>query len=336
MLLLGDCIERMGEIPDGSVDMVLCDPPYGTVQGLGDGLAVSHGMRGRTGWDEALRPVDFLPHCLRVLRTNGALILFAQEPYTSKLIGSATTAIPFCYRMAWVKDHFANSLVAKKAPVSYFEDVLVYRCKKGIDAAHDFAGDHPGRAYAANVLLFIGKNLKAINDELGHRRAEHFFYVGTSQFSLCTRAVYDEIEQTYYLRNMPGFREYADLKAEDAAFKASRAKARKAYLAEVSAKYPVTFNLPAGKRYKSNILTYRKDRTGHHPTQKPVALLEDLVRTYSDPGDTVLDFTMGSGSTGVACINTGRRFIGIERDEGYFAIAQRRIADAQPPLMAAE
>lgn len=307
MLLLGDCLERMGEIPDGSVDMVLCDPPYGTMKGAGlDGWGTV-----KTDWDEALRPADFLPHCNRVLRMNGALILFSQEPYTSRLINEAHGNLPFSYRMAWVKDHFANSLIAKVAPVSLFEDILVFFKK------YDTLAQHPLRAYAAQVLDFCGGRLKAINARLGHRRAEHFFYVRSTQFQLCTEATYAELCRAYGVDAQPWFQPYE-------------------WLCEIDRRFSRRFNLPAGKRYKSNILTYRKDRTGHHPTQKPVALLEDLVRTYSDPGDTVLDFTMGSGSTGVACINTGRRFIGIERDEGYFAIAQRRIADAQPSLLAAE
>jgi len=90
----------------------------------------------------------------------------------------------------------------------------------------------------------------------------------------------------------------------------------------------VTFNLPHGAKYKSNVLEYRKDYTGHHPTQKPVALLADLVETYTNEGDTVLDFTMGSGSTGVACANTGRKFIGIEMDADFFQVATDRITVA--------
>ena len=85
------------------------------------------------------------------------------------------------------------------------------------------------------------------------------------------------------------------------------------------------FNLWQGGKSKSNVLEYKKDNDGYHPTQKPVALLEDLIQTYSNEGNTVLDFTMGSGSTGVACVNTSRNFIGIELDEGYFQIAKQRI-----------
>ena len=87
------------------------------------------------------------------------------------------------------------------------------------------------------------------------------------------------------------------------------------------------FNLPQGAKYKSNILKYKKDYSGLHPTQKPVALMIDLIQTYTNEGDTVLDFTMGSGSTGVACVKTGRKFIGIELDPEYFDIACKRISE---------
>ena len=100
-------------------------------------------------------------------------------------------------------------------------------------------------------------------------------------------------------------------------------------LARLNEKYTATFNLWQGGKSKSNVLEYKKDNDGYHPTQKPVALLEDLIQTYSNDGNTVLDFTMGSGSTGVACVNTNRNFIGIELDEGYFNIAKKRIEEAQ-------
>jgi len=96
--------------------------------------------------------------------------------------------------------------------------------------------------------------------------------------------------------------------------------------------YPSTFNLWEGKKYKSNILKYKKDYDGHHPTQKPVLLLEDLIKTFSNENDLVVDLTMGSGSTGVACKNTNINFIGIEQDENYFNIAQKRIKETEYKL----
>ena len=145
--------------------------------------------------------------------------------------------------------------------------------------------------------------------------ANHYFTNGM-QFAIPSKKHYEELQKTGFFK-----REYADIKAEFDSF-------QKKLLNEKSKKYPSVFNLN-GEKSKSNVFEYKKDGNGYHPTQKPVALLEDLIQTYSNEGDTVLDFTMGSGSTGVACINTGRDFIGIELDPTYFDIAQKRIQAAQ-------
>ena len=299
-LYLGDCLEVMAGLPDGLIDAVICDPPYGTVKGAGlDGWG-----EGKTDWDDALDPDAVFAECNRAIRMNGALVMFSQEPYTSRLITEAHGNLPFSYRMTWLKDHFANALVAKKAPVSYTEDVLVFFKK------YDTLAQHPLRQYAERVMAVCGGDLKAINARLGHRRAEHFFYVESTQFGLCTEQTYAQLCEVYGLARMEWFKPYAELE-------------------EINRRFNRRFNLPEGQKYKSNVLQYRKDYTGHHPTQKPVALMEDLVKTYTNAGDTVLDFTMGSGSTGIACVNTVRRFIGIERERKYFDIACERIENAQ-------
>lgn len=298
-LMQGDCLERMKEIPDGSVDMVLTDPPYGTMRGAGlDGW-----HDGKTDWDSTIETSAMLGQCNRILRTNGALILFSQEPYTSHLITNAHGNIPFSYRMVWLKDHFANSLIAKKAPVNYTEDVCVFFKK------YDTLGQHPIRKYSKKIMDFTGLNLKSINSNLGHRRAEHFFYVDSTQFGLCTEKTYMEICSAFGIDKQKWFISYQELE-------------------RINRRFNRRFNLLEGKKFKSNVLQYRKDYGGLHPTQKPVALLEDLIKTYTNDGETVLDFTMGSGSTGVACVNTSRNFIGIELDPDYFEIAKQRINEA--------
>lgn len=302
-LMQGDCLERMKEIPSGSVDMILADPPYGAVNGVADG-DVSHGMKGKTNWDVKLDTAAMLEECNRILRPNGALVLFAQDPYTSELITGAHGNLPFSYRYTWLKDHFANALIAKKAPVNYTEDVLVFFKK------YDTLNQHPLREYAKKVMGSAGAGLKEINETLGHRRAEHFFYVDSTQFGLCTEATYNELRERFAIDGESWFLPFSSL-------------------ADIDRRFARRFNLPHGAKYKSNVLEYRKDYSGHHPTQKPVALLEDLISTYTSEGDMVVDFTMGSGSTGVAAVNTGRRFIGIELDDGYFKIAQDRIEQAQ-------
>lgn len=299
-LRMGDCMEVMKHIPSGTVDMVLCDPPYGTMDGMANNKNIIHGMKGKTGWDAALEPSAIFHECNRILRMNGALLLFSQEPYTSRLITESHRNLPFSYRLAWIKDHFANGLIAKKAPVSYFEDIIVFFKK------YDTLRLHPMRPYSMRVLEHCSVGLKGINERLGHRRAEHFFYVDSTQFGLCTESTYAELCDVFRINEQPWFKTFGELE-------------------EINKRFNRCFNLPEGQKYKSNVLIYKKDYDGYHPTQKPVSLLADLVRSYTNLSDTVLDFTMGSGSTGVACRNEGRNFIGIERDPEYFRIASERI-----------
>ena len=205
--------------------------------------------------------------------------------------------LPFSYRYTWKKDHFANALIAKKAPVNYTEDVCVFFKK------YDTLNEHPLREYSRELMRKAGTNLKLINEHLGHRRFEHFAYTDSTQFGLCTESTYSQFIEFYGITDAMPYCE----------------------LVEIDRRFARRFNLPDGKKYKSNLLEYRKDYTGHHPTQKPVALIEDLIKTYTNEGETVLDFTMGSGTTGVAASNLGRKFIGIELDDHYFDVAKGRI-----------
>jgi len=299
-LFFGDCLIESDKIESGSVDLILTDLPYGNMNGAGlDGWE-----NNKTGWDFAIEPKKIYEIANRILRKNGKMVLFSQEPYTSKMINEAIANIPLNYRMIWKKDHFANALIAKKAPVSYFEDIIVF------SKNHEFEGLHPLRPYFKRVMDFIGLNLKQINTKLGHRRAEHTFYIDSTQYGLCTEKTYKELIEVFSIDKMQEFKPFAELKEIDNKFKNEFAS---------------TFNLWEGNKYKSNILKYKKDYNGYHPTQKPILLLEDLIKTFSNENNLVVDLTMGSGSTGVACKNTNRSFIGIEKDEQYFKIAEQRI-----------
>ena len=293
----GDCLELMKDIPDGSVDLVLTDPPYGTMKGIDD----------KHDWDTILDTQTMFAELSRVLRQNGKAILFSQEPYTSTLVKSAIPSLPFLYRAMWYKNTAGNILGAKSAMVNRYEDICIFS-KLG----HDYCGENPLREYFAKVYEFIGKTKKEIMQIVG-QKADHCFRLNSSQYSLCTEQTYQELIDVFGIDKMQGFIEYAELrKTQD----------------EYTQKYASVFNLWQGGKSKSNVLEYKKDNDGYHPTQKPVALLEDLIQTYSNEGNTVLDFTAGSGSTGVACVNTNRNFIGIELDEGYFNIAKKRIEEA--------
>ena len=322
-LIKGDCLIESDKIESGSVDLILTDLPYGTVKGMG-GAMEKYKHLSNADWDNVIDTNKIMQIANRILRKNGKMVLFAQQPFTNELINKALPNVPFNYSMIWEKDHFANCLSAKKAPLGYFEDVLVFSKK------HDTEALHPLRPYFKQVIDYIGLNLKQINTKLGHGRADHTSYVtprkaiigeigqkgdhvtrtGSTQFSLCTEKTYLELIKVFRIDEMQGFKEFDYLQNIDNKFKIDFAS---------------TFNLWEGNKYKSNILKYKKDYDGHHPTQKPVLLLEDLIKTFSNEGDLVVDLTMGSGSTGVACKNTNRDFVGIEMDENYFAIAEERI-----------
>lgn len=299
----GDCLELLKDVPDGSVDLILTDPPYGIVGNIASTDGFNHGMKGKTTWDSVIDGNSMWSEINRVLRVNGCCILFSQDPYTTELVVNGHNNVPFSYRMTWVKDHFANALVAKKAPVSYTEDVCVFFKR------HDDLKLHPLRQCIKSIVDHIGKTKKQVFAEMGHQGVCHFFRYDTDQFNLCTEATYNELIELYGIDKIDGFTPYAEL-------------------VEINRAYLRAFNLHDGKKYKSNILEYKKDYNGYHPTQKPVLLLEDLIKTYSNEGNTVLDFTCGSGSTGVAALNTNRKFIGIELDPDYFKIAESRINEA--------
>ena len=316
-LRLGDCLELMKDIPDGSVDLVLTDPPYGTMKNA----ALDGWNNKTTEWDNEIDPTALFTELTRILRQNGKVVLFSQEPYTSRLITSAIPSLPFAYRAMWYKNVHANALIAKTAMVNRFEDICIFikPCPK-----HDFCGENPLRAYFARVYDFIGKTKKEIMQIIG-QKADHCFRLNSSQYSLCTKSTYQELIGVFGIDKMDGFCEWEKLKPiQDEYQEANRRN--------IAEKYPPIFNLWQGGKSKSNVLEYKKDNDGYHPTQKPVALLEDLIQTYSNEGNTVLDFTMGSGSTGVACVNTNRHFIGIELDEGYFNIAKKRIEEAHEQI----
>jgi DNA modification methylase len=233
-IIEGDCLEIMKEIPDGSVDMVLCDLPYGTTQNK---------------WDSVL-PLDQLWSAYwRISKPTAAIVLTAAQPFTSLLICSALH--DFKYTWVWRKSRPTGQLNAKKAPLRDNEDVCVfYRQQPKYNP--EFTKGPPNHVSEKPVT-------KSKSGNWGKQ--------------------YEIIER----------------KTDD--------------------KYPRT------------VLNFDSldPRNQLHPTQKPVPLFEYLIRTYTDEGQTVLDNTMGSGTTGVACLNTGRNFIGIERDTGYFDIAARRL-----------
>ena len=298
-LYKGDCLIESDKIESGSVDLILTDLPYGTVKDIKN---VNHGMSGKCDWDVVIDTNEIYKVANRILRKNGKMVLFAQQPFTNELINKAIPNIPFCYSMIWEKDHFANALSGKKAPLNYYEDVLVFSKK------YDTQCLHPLRDYVELIKKYTNYSFSYFLKMTGNQGFYHFMYSDNKnpQFDLCTEKTYSRLIEVFGIDKMEGFIKYEDLKKIDSRFNS-------------------TFNLWEGKKYKSNILKYKKDYDGHHPTQKPVLLLEDLIKTFSNENDLVVDLTMGSGSTGVACKNTNRDFVGIEMNDEYFKIACERL-----------
>ncbi len=297
-LLNGDCLELMKSIPDGSIDAIITDPPYWNMKWAW----LDWWENNKVWWDTIIPIKEMFENAERILRMNWCMILFSQEPYTSQLITQAHWNLPFSYRMIWLKDHFANALIANKAPVSYFEDILVFF------KSYDKQWLHPIRQYSLKIKEYINYNRQRLFKELWNWWLQHFLEsnIESSQFTLCTEIAYNFLIEKYNIDKIEWFKTYQELK-------------------EINKQFNKQFNLPEWKKFKSNVLQYKKPYEWLHPTQKPVELLEDLIKTYSIEWQTILDFTCGSWTTLIACQNTNRNWIGIEMDKWYFEIAKERI-----------
>ena len=302
-LFFGDCLIESDKIESGSVDLILTDLPYGNMNTDG-GRKI-----GINGWDFVIEPKKFYEIENQILRKNGKMILFSKEQYTTQLINEEIPNVPFNYRAIWEKDNFAVALGANKNMVGFYEDVLIFSKNECYEAKHPLRAvmfkyvERTSKEFIIDLMLKEGRYTSGLSARV-HASYKFGFNDGM-RFDLMDEKLYN-----YFATKIKFDETYEELKAIDEQFKSEFAS---------------TFNLWEGNKYKSNILKYKKDYNGYHPTQKPILLLEDLIKTFSNEGNLVVDLTMGSGSTGVACKNTNRSFIGIEKDENYFKIAEQRI-----------
>lgn len=246
-LIHGDCLEKMKDIPDGSIDLILTDPPYGTTA---------------CKWDSIIPLEPMWEQLKRIIKDNGAMIMTASQPFTTILISSNMKMFKYCW--VWNKICGSNFLNLKNRPFKTHEDVVV------------FFGN-------ANIT-FNAIRIKRTEESLKRHKK------GIEVEIKCTPAYVETygIERTYGGLKKDGLKHPIDI---------------------------LTFNI----KEIGSVLKYK------HPTKKPVKLMQYLIKTYTNKGDTVLDFTMGSGTTGVACKLLKRNFIGIELDPDYFKIAEKRI-----------
>ena len=308
-LLKGDCLIESDKIESGSVDLILTDLPYGTVGESMQDNTGKYKIINESKWDNVIDTTKIMEVANRILRKNGKMILTAQQPFTTELITKAIPNLPFSYTIFWDKLHFANCLGANKACVNYMEECLLFSKKQCYEAKHPLKEiffkiyKNHTKEDCMNAMRTSGRF--SSEQSVNFHTSIKFGYGNGMVFELMVEDLFNHVKKTIDIPYT-----YQELKQIDKEYKI---------------KYGSTFNLWEGKKYKSNILKYKKDYDGYHPTQKPVLLLEDLIKTFSNENDLVVDLTMGSGSTGVAAKNLNRNFIGIEQDEKYFNIATKRI-----------
>ncbi len=248
-LIKGDCLIEMKKIISGSVDAIITDPPYGTTA---------------CKWDSVIDFDLMWEQLNRIIKPNGAIVLFGSEPFSSAL--RMSNIKNYKYDWIWEKNLPTNFLNARKQPLRKYETISIFCNKTNI--YYPVLEDKPKENIRSNSNLFNSKN----------------------------NGVYGKIKDKYNI-------------AENRV-------------------------IPHDKNYPCNIIKINiKHRTKRvHPTQKPIALMEYLIKTYTNENETVLDFTMGSGSTMVACQNTNRNGVGIEMDDKYFKMAQDRIKENEYKL----
>lgn len=308
----GDCLELMKNIADNSVDMILTDPPYGTTA---------------CKWDSVIPFEPMWEQLKRIVKRGGAIVLFGSEPFSSLL--RASNIDWYKYDWVWEKPNGSGFLSANIAPLKNHENISVFYQAPTDDTTNAY---QKLKEYFQEEKKKSGLNTKQIQQLLGNYMASHYFTNG-SQFCIPSKENYEKLQttgffQVPYKQIKKEYKEYCRNTynpqfTDGKPYECKRGSEAEVFSGVKSQKSNhITKN--DGKRYPKTVLKFNKE-TGSHPTQKPVALLEYLIRTYTNDGETVLDFTMGSGSTGVACVNTGRKFIGIELDQGYFDTAKERI-----------
>ena len=260
-LLHGNCLERMKEIPDDSVDLVLCDLPYGTT---------------KCKWDTVIDIKELWGEYRRIIKKpSGVILLFGQQPFTSLLVSSNYDW--FKYNIIWKKNKTTQFLLANYRPMKCTEDICVFSMG-GAAAASKKKGN---MTYNPQGLKPVDIKKKNSKERIG-KMLNQSHHLGPNN------KLISNSEYTQKFTNYP-----------------------------------------------TELIEFDIEYDTIHETQKPVKLIEHLIRTYSNEGEFVLDNTMGSGTTGIGCVNTKRKFLGIELNDLYFKLATHRITTAATAAAAA-
>jgi len=322
---LGDCLDLMQSIPDKSINLILCDLPYGTTS---------------CAWDSII-PLDKLwEQYERIIKDNGAIVLTAQGMFCAELMTYKKKW--FSHDSVWIKNMHSNFALAGIQPLRIFENVLIFRPPRNEDINIQFNKEL--RAYFQKVYDFIGVSKKQIVDIVG-QCVDHCLRFASSQFDLCTEETYAQLITHFKIDQMDGYLNFKTLQSMNLPFTFNfddRVKSerhtknndfkRQMYGDKTNSEYKGHISKEY-ENYPRNVLYFDVER-GLHPTQKPLALFEYLIKTYSNEGDVVLDNCAGSGTTAIACLETKRNYICMEKDEKYYNVINDRIVEhlKQPKL----
>ena len=317
-----DCFNEFKNIKDKTVDLVCVDLPYGQT---------------KCEWDSVIDLSKMWDELKRICKEGTVYVFFCTTKFGYTLIHSNPKW--FRYDLVWEKSKALGFLSAKKIPLRKHEMIYVF-CNIYDSEVHDLKNERniELRQYAEKVKKYINKSNKEIHYVLGYQAVDHFFRCHSSQWGMCTESTYNKLIELYKINEMKDYIKYDEIKKK---YIKNTPKKLSTYNPQMTKGKPYTckstgkialYNAPlvdcvntTGDRYPTSILKFNNPKKSLHPTQKPTDILEWLIKTYSNDNDIVLDFTMGSGSTIEACMNTNRRYIGIEKDKDIYLVAKDRL-----------
>lgn len=322
-LRFGDTIEQMKLIPDKSIDFICCDLPYGTTA---------------CAWDIVIPFNKLWEQYDRLLKDNGSIALTASQPFTSILLTSNLKW--FSHEWIWEKEAGSNFLLANKQPLKIHESILVFN-RPINEVKNDFGKYSDIRDYFQDERKKTNLSYKEINEKCfesasnGGGMASNILtsykkgwsfpskekYEALQKIGIC-KTPYNELKNEY-LKSFEIERTYNPIKTNGKPYIIKQGGISDVY----GNKENNITTENNGDRFPTSILKFKRDKEKIHPTQKPISLMEYLIMTYSNENDTILDNTFGSCTTGIACINTNRNFIGIDNTKKYFNISLKRVEE---------
>lgn len=314
-----DCLEFLKKYEGKKFNLVITDLPYGITD---------------CKWDTKIDIIEFWKLIKKHSFKNTIYIFFCTAKFGYEIIGANPSY--FRYDLIWEKTNSVGFLQCNKQPLRKHENIYIF---SNPNPSYCMESNKHLRKYSKKLLRYINKPLKEIFDDFGNRRADHFFRHNTLQFGICTKDTYDKLDELYEIKKYEGYKQYEELKQE---FKrehsektynpqfnkgkqyngVKRGSIHSSVYSKTKRIYTEDIKEIRTKRYEVSILLYGKDDEIIHMTQKPTKLLERLINMYSNSGDLVFDPTMGSGTTGRACRNTGREFVGCELNKEIFESAK--------------